>query len=204
MRWRVSNFTGQSLDWSTDYICIKTNIKALNYWHYITLFQISLHKSILPHKLCVFIIQMTCWFNSLCPSDAIQQTFGFPTQISNNAERSPVEFLVMEYDTCVLQQSGRGAQTAVFTDMLILGYPKLINPQCYRSYRKISSIKAPNRKFLISEAPNPKTWMFLASSCICLWPIYWIRMLSREWRCSWSSADRRCSNYIWVINNLIA
>ena len=29
-------------------------------------------------------------------------------------------------------------------------------------------------------------------------------MLSREWRYSWSSADRRCSNYIWVINNLIA
>ena len=23
-------------------------------------------------------------------------------------------------------------------------------------------------------------------------------------RCSWSSADRRCSNYIWVINNFIA
>ena len=29
-------------------------------------------------------------------------------------------------------------------------------------------------------------------------------MLRRELRCSWSSADRRCSNYIWVINNLIA
>ena len=29
-------------------------------------------------------------------------------------------------------------------------------------------------------------------------------MLSGEWRCSWSSTDRRCSNYIWVINNLIA
>ena len=28
--------------------------------------------------------------------------------------------------------------------------------------------------------------------------------LSWEWRCSWSSADRRCSNYIWVINNFIA
>ena len=25
----------------------------------------------------------------------------------------------------------------------------------------------------------------------------------REWRCNWSSADRRCSNYIWVINNFI-
>ena len=29
-------------------------------------------------------------------------------------------------------------------------------------------------------------------------------MLSREWRCSWSSADRRCSNYIWVINKFVA
>ena len=29
-------------------------------------------------------------------------------------------------------------------------------------------------------------------------------MLSREWRCSWSSADRRCSSHIWVINNFIA
>ena len=27
--------------------------------------------------------------------------------------------------------------------------------------------------------------------------------LSWEWRCSWSSADRRCSNYICVINSLI-
>ena len=24
------------------------------------------------------------------------------------------------------------------------------------------------------------------------------------WRCSWSSTDRRCSNYIWVINSFIA
>ena len=30
------------------------------------------------------------------------------------------------------------------------------------------------------------------------------QVVSREWRCSWSSADRRCSNYIWVINNFIA
>ena len=26
----------------------------------------------------------------------------------------------------------------------------------------------------------------------------------REWRCSWSSADRRCSNYIWVIGEFNA
>ena len=28
-------------------------------------------------------------------------------------------------------------------------------------------------------------------------------VLSRKWRCSWSSADRRCSHYIWVIDNFI-
>ena len=35
-------------------------------------------------------------------------------------------------------------------------------------------------------------------------PNHWSQMLGWEWRCSWSSADRRCSNYIWVINNFIA
>ena len=29
-------------------------------------------------------------------------------------------------------------------------------------------------------------------------------MFGWEWRCSWSITDRRCSNYIWVINNFIA
>ena len=42
------------------------------------------------------------------------------------------------------------------------------------------------------------------TSCSCLCPIHWSQVLSWEWRCSWSSADRRCSNYIWVTNNLIA
>ena len=46
--------------------------------------------------------------------------------------------------------------------------------------------------------------MFTVSSCSCLSPIQWSHVLSREWRCSWSSADRWCSNYIWVIDNFIA
>ena len=46
--------------------------------------------------------------------------------------------------------------------------------------------------------------MFLISACSCLNAIYWSQVLSGEWRCSWSSANRRCSNYILVINNLIA
>ena len=41
-------------------------------------------------------------------------------------------------------------------------------------------------------------------ACSCLCPIHWSQMLSWEWRCSWSSADKRCSNYIWMINNFIA
>ena len=46
--------------------------------------------------------------------------------------------------------------------------------------------------------------MFLVLSCTCLCPIYWSHVSSWEWRCSWSNADRRCSNYIWVTNNIIA
>ena len=38
----------------------------------------------------------------------------------------------------------------------------------------------------------------------CLCPIHWSQVLSQEWRCSWSSTDRQCSKYIWVINNFIA
>ena len=45
---------------------------------------------------------------------------------------------------------------------------------------------------------SPDQWHW---SCLC--PIHWSKVLSWEWRYSWSSADRRCSNYIWVINNFI-
>ena len=45
--------------------------------------------------------------------------------------------------------------------------------------------------------------MSLVSSCSCLCPNYWSQVLNQEWRCCWSSADRRSSNYIWVINKFI-
>ena len=60
------------------------------------------------------------------------------------------------------------------------------------SYRKTSK-----------DGPNPYTYMFLVSSYRCLCLIHWSHVLNGEWRCCWSSADRRCSNYIWVIDDLI-
>ena len=45
--------------------------------------------------------------------------------------------------------------------------------------------------------------MFIVSSCMCLCPIHWSHVLIREWRCSRSSADRWCSNYIWVTTILL-
>ena len=42
------------------------------------------------------------------------------------------------------------------------------------------------------------------SACSCFCALYWSQVSSREWRCSWSSADRRCSNYTSVNNNIIA
>ena len=46
--------------------------------------------------------------------------------------------------------------------------------------------------------------MFFVSSYSGLCLIKCSHVLSLEWRCSWGSADRRCSNYIWVIGNFIA
>ena len=42
--------------------------------------------------------------------------------------------------------------------------------------------------------------MFIVLSC----PIHWSQMLIWERRCRWNSANKRCSNYISVINNYIA
>ena len=44
--------------------------------------------------------------------------------------------------------------------------------------------------------------MFFILSFSCGFAIYWSQVLSQEWRCSWSSDNRQCSNYIWVMNNL--
>ena len=51
---------------------------------------------------------------------------------------------------------------------------------------------------------NSQTYMIPVSSCNCLCPIHWNQVLNRERRCGWSSADRQCSNYIWVINKFAA
>ena len=87
----------------------------------------------------------------------------------------------------------------VFTSGKFYRLCKDINQLC-------KSIQLPKTtmKSLLLEVPNPKTEMFLIASCSCYCPIHWSQVLSREWRCSWSSADRRCSNHIWVITNLIA
>ena len=68
-----------------------------------------------------------------------------------------------------------------------------ISSFCYLEYRQISIIS--RTKSLNLNVP--------VSSCSFLCPTNWSQVFSREWRCSWSSADRRCSNYIWVINNYV-
>ena len=62
-------------------------------------------------------------------------------------------------------------------------------------YRQVSNIRR-------TKSQHFKEILVLYCDCLCRIP--WSQTLSREWRCSWSSADRRCSNYIWVIGNFIA
>ena len=74
--------------------------------------------------------------------------------------------------------------------------------QALKKYRQTSSITCTKSRISYSKfLPNHNTYMFLTSSCSCCCPIQWSQVLSQEWRCSWSSACRRWSNYIWVINN---
>ena len=87
--------------------------------------------------------------------------------------------------------TGNGA--IMFIDWIIQKIDSEAIPDEY-DYRKISNIRR-NKSLNI---------IFLVSFCSCLCPIQLSQVLSREWRCSCSSADRRCSNYIWVIDNFIA
>ena len=55
-----------------------------------------------------------------------------------------------------------------------------------------------------SSISHTKSNNLNVSSCSCLCTIYWNQVLSWEWWCSSSSADRQCPNYIWVINKFFA
>ena len=66
---------------------------------------------------------------------------------------------------------------------------------CVRSlsYRQTSNIKR----------TNSKVQMLFVQSCNCLCQTHISQVLSRQWRCSSSRTDRRCTDYIWLINTYI-
>ena len=122
---------------------------------------------------------------------------------------------------CVTQSQWVKAKSRKFNAARFIGHMPLLEPmtnlalgceikiQLYLERHGLSqqckiTIHLITVKSLITDAPNHQTWMFLVSSCSCPCPIQWSQVLSLEWRCSWSSADRWCSNYIWVIDNFIA
>ena len=74
---------------------------------------------------------------------------------------------------------------------LLLSFP---GPWYVYMYRKISNIICKKSQNLNDSR--------LVLQLFC--SLHWSQVLSLEWRCSWSSANRRCSNYIWVSNNFIA
>ena len=73
---------------------------------------------------------------------------------------------------------------------------KMIQPDPqFCIYRQTSNIR---------PTKSPKLKWFSSRLAVVFAKSIEAYVLSLEWRCSWSSADRRCSNYIWVINNFIA
>ena len=71
--------------------------------------------------------------------------------------------------------------------------PHVIRPRFF-TYRKISNVR---------RTKSPKSNMSCLGLQLSLRNIL-KPGVSGEWRCSWCSADRRWSNYIWMINHLIA
>ena len=72
---------------------------------------------------------------------------------------------------------------------------------CHQSVLWIKIPKASERdrhtvKPLILATPNPKKLKCFSYHLAVVLPI---QVLSQEWRCSWSSTDKRCFNYISVI-----
>ena len=75
------------------------------------------------------------------------------------------------------------------------------------AFFQISLSKMITVKLLIQVAPNTKTYIYILCFACGLAVVFarpLNQALSQEWRCSWSSADGQCSNYICAINNFIA
>ena len=111
--------------------------------------------------------------------------------ISNTLERDNVSSNANHSFTCVRQRISLDSLFWCAMAKFVVDLSGL--SRLFGTYRKVSNIRRTKSQNL----------MLLVSSCSCPNSIRWSQVLSWEWRCSWSSADRRCSNYIWVINNLI-
>ena len=93
---------------------------------------------------------------------------------------------------------------------LMIVYSTVYSDADHRKHQSSISL-AFVRKIHRGPVNSPHRWpvtqkMFPFDDVIMWWfcPIQWSQVLSQEWRCSWSSTDRRCSNYIRVINSFSA
>ena len=92
--------------------------------------------------------------------------------------------------------------------IIIQGEEKALALSCYKVWTcevifNMSWI-ALNKVCQTCSISHTKSQNLNVSRLVSSVPIHWSQVLSREWRCSWRSANRCCSNYIWVINNCIA
>ena len=91
-------------------------------------------------------------------------------------------------------RAGQWTSELYLNDFWLMGY-QIAYMYCeYDIYSQVSNIRCTKSQNLNVSR--------LGCSCLCA--IYYSQVLSQKWRCSWRSADRLCSNYIWVINKLTA
>ena len=141
--------------------------------------------------------QNVAWNPNVETSSGITVTYSrnCDKKINSNSEKLP---LIMKYVSNVRPHIFRYLDLKkMSTEMYSLLWKD------YQWHDKTLSMVDYRKAFCISHTEFKNSNVSL-SSCSCLCPIHWSQMLSQVWRCSWSSADRRCSNYIWEINKFIA
>ena len=124
----------------------------------------------------------------------MQPNFG--TKVTTPPEAGkPVSLLPQTSPTLeeIRESEGRASEdvrgSGVGSDVDVEGRLPVLLPHCEIS--NISRTKSQNL--------NVSRLVLQLSFCNLLKPV-----LRREWRCSWGIVDRRCSNYIWVVNSFIA
>ena len=113
-----------------------------------------------------------------------------------------IKLLSSESKTQLVNQRKQNSYTYIYTCTELLGENKGHQEETHHPPQVSALVPRPVVNGIERMCRRHGSDLVSSSSCICA--IYCSQVLSPEWRCSWSSAEMRCSNDICMINNIFA